>query len=177
MHRLFLSSICAAIACLPPIAMIPDAQAAEPPVFAQVKPTRSTSERIARRFIRQIEAKNLQALSNLLSENVVLEQPFQLPERPNRFEGKQSLQVFFEGINQTFSTIRFENLRTIVSADGRTVTIEGQGNFVIAANGLPYQNVYITVLQIEDGKITGIREYFNPLIIAQAFNIDLTQGR
>jgi uncharacterized protein len=177
MHRLFLSSICAAIACLPPIAMIPDAQAAEPPVFAQVKPTRSTSERIARQFIRRIEAKNVQALSNILAENVVLEQPYQLPGRPNRFEGNLAVQGFLQGINQTFSTIRFENLRTIVSADGQTVTLEAQGDFVIAANGLPYQNVYIIVLQIEDGKITVIREYFNPLINAQVFNIDLTQGQ
>jgi len=177
MNRLLLSCICAAIACFSTAAMLPDLQAAEPPLSAQRQPTRSTSERIARQFIRQIEAENVQELSNLLSENVVLEQPFQLPGRPNRFEGKLGVQWFFQGINQTFSTIRFENLRTIVSADGQTVTLEGQGNFVIAENGLPYQNVYITVLQIEGGKITAVREYFNPLIIAQAFNIDLTRGR
>lgn len=174
MNRPLLSGICAAIAFLSTATLIPAPQAAEPPLFVQRMPT-STSERMAREFIQRIEAKNLQALSNLLSENVVLEQPYQLPGMPNRFEDKWAVQGVFQQINQTFSTIRFENLRLIASADGRTVTLEGQGNFVIAANGLPYRNIYITVLQIEGRKITAIREYFNPLIIAQAFNIDLTQ--
>jgi uncharacterized protein len=174
MNRLLLSSICAAIACLSSTANIPHVQAVEPPVVAQTKPTQSTSERIVREFIRQIEAKNIPALSGLLSENVLVEQPYQLPGNPNRLEGKLAFQGYVQAINQRFSTIRFENLRTIVSADGRTVTLEGQGNFVIAANGLPYKNLYITVLQTDGEKITGIREYFNPLIIAQTFNIDLT---
>lgn len=174
MNRLLLNSVCAAIACLSTTTTIPDLQAVEPPVFAQTQPTQSTSDLLVREFIRELEAKNLQAVSNLLSENVVLEQPYQLPGRPNRFEGKRSTQGFFQQLNQTFSTIRFANLRTIVAADGQTVTLEAQGNFVVAANEKPYQNVYIAVFQTDGKKITGIREYFNPLIIAQTFNIDLT---
>lgn len=180
MNRLFLSTVCAAIACLFTTSRIPDLPGVESSIFAQAQPTESTSDPsdlLVREFIRQVEAKDLQAVINLLSENVVFEQPYQLPGRPSRFEGKQSTEGFFQQLNQTFITIRFTNLRTIVAADGQTVTIEAQGDFVVAANEKPYQNLYIAVLQIEDGKIAMIREYFNPLIIAQTFDIDLAPSQ
>ncbi|MBD2465238.1 nuclear transport factor 2 family protein [Oscillatoria sp. FACHB-1407] len=182
MNRSFPGILCTVVGILPAIALtsIPLTSAANAeavPLLAQTMPTSSTSEQTIRTFIQQIEAENLQGLGDLLAENVVLEQPYQLPGAPNRFEGKAAVQGFFQRINQTFSRIQFENLRVIVSADEQTVTVEGQGNFVIAENGASYQNVYIVVFEMRDGKIGTIREYFNPLILAQTFNIDLTGGQ
>ena len=41
------------------------------------------------------------------------------------------------------------------------------------ATGLPYENRYVFRFDAEDGKITRIREYLNPVTSAIAFGIPL----
>jgi uncharacterized protein len=67
MNRLLLSSICAAVACLSPLVMIPDSQAAEPKLSNQTRVNRqSITERLLREFVRNFEAKKVQEVRNQL---------------------------------------------------------------------------------------------------------------
>ncbi|GJD21304.1 hypothetical protein RIVM261_062600 [Rivularia sp. IAM M-261] len=79
-------------------------------------------------------------------------------------EGKQAVNTFFNRIFSQYSQIRFVNIVFRQSKFDNAVILEGQGDFRIASNQNPYRNQYIGVLEVVDGRITLIREYFNPLI-------------
>jgi len=120
---------------------------------------------VVRQFLEAIEAKDQETIDRLLSENVVLEQPFsQLQPGGIRVEGKQAANAFFDRIFQQYSQIRFVDVVIRQSQFDNAVILEGQGDFRVASNQSPYRNQYIGVLEVVDGQIVLIREYFNPLI-------------
>ncbi len=54
----------------------------------------------------------------------------------------------------------------IRSADGRRVFVEALGDMVL--NGKPYRNRYVLRFDLKGGKITGMKEYLNPVTSAIA---------
>lgn len=127
-----------------------------------------SSDRIAlvRQFIQAIESKDAQTIDQLLADDVVLEQPYS-PEEPGgvRVEGKQIASLFFERIFREFSQIRFVDLVFRQSQFDNTVIVEARGDFRLATDQSPYRNQYIAVIEVVDGQVTLIREYFNPLLL------------
>jgi|GEM_PF-7072604 ketosteroid isomerase-like protein len=127
----------------------------------------ASSERIdvVKRFIQAVEAKDIKTINQLIKNNIVLEQPYsQLQPGGIRVKGKQATNAFFNRIFNQYSQIRFVNLILRQSQFDNAVILEGRGDFRIASNQRPYSNQYIGVLEVVDGKIALIREYFNPLI-------------
>jgi ketosteroid isomerase-like protein len=55
-----------------------------------------------------------------------------------------------------------------ITGDGSRVFIEQRGNMVLP-DGRPYRNKYVFRFSIRDGRISHVREYFNPVIAAYAF--------
>ncbi|MDX2212407.1 MAG: nuclear transport factor 2 family protein [Oculatellaceae cyanobacterium bins.114] len=128
----------------------------------------ASSNRLAlvRQFIQAIESKDARIIDQLLADNVVLEQPYS-PEQPGgvRVEGKQIASLFFDRIFREFSQIRFVDVVFRQSQFDNTVIVEARGDFRLAADQSPYRNQYIAVIEVVDGQITLIREYFNPLLL------------
>ena len=48
--------------------------------------------------------------------------------------------------------------------DARFVYLHAVGDMVAVPNGKDYDNVYVLRLQLEDGRITEVLEYTNPII-------------
>ena len=76
-----------------------------------------------------------------------------------------------------FNQIRFEQIRLYETRNPNLVIIEAQGDFVVAENGRPYRNTYVFVFQTSGNRVSLIREYLNPLIVAQTFGIDVTPNQ
>jgi uncharacterized protein len=135
----------------------------------------TTQERatVARQFLSAMETENPEAMSTVLAENVVYEQVFQLPGNPSRFPNRMAAMAFFTRLFSTFSTIKFTDVSIRNEADSRWVILEMKGDFTVAANNAPYRNQYVAFAEIENGKIIRIREYFNPVVIANTFNLPI----
>jgi ketosteroid isomerase-like protein len=169
MHRkILLLSIPAFVFCLSSVSV---SHAVPPSVTVanrQSTPEEISSDRLAlvRQFIQAIESKDAQTIDQLLADNVVLEQPYS-PEQPGgvRVEGKQIASLFFDRIFSEFSQIRFVDLVFRQSQFDNTVIVEARGDFRLATDQSPYRNQYIAVIEVVDGQITLIREYFNPLLL------------
>jgi uncharacterized protein len=129
---------------------------------------------IAREFIQRLEAKDLNGASQLLAQDVVFELPFQLPGNQSRYEGSSAFLAFLSDIFNTFSQVDFVNIRFYQTIDPNRVIVEAEGNFVVAATGAPYRNTYIIVCETNGRTLTTIREYNNPLVLAETFGIDLS---
>jgi ketosteroid isomerase-like protein len=133
----------------------------------QIESDRSSTKRIevVKRFVRAVEAKDIDTVNQLLADNIVLEQPYsQMRSGGVRLEGKPAASAFFSGLFGRFSQVRFVDVVFRQSQFDNTVIMEGRGDFVVASNRSPYRNQYIGVIEVSGDRIVMIREYFNPAI-------------
>lgn len=135
--------------------------------------TSSTAEVVATAMNR-FENADIQGFAELLAPNTRFDNVFNLPNTPRTFEGKDAVVANLTRITENFEQIEFVDERLYTSEDGQTVFVEANGNFTVKGTGEPYNNTYVFVFEVENGQIVAIREYNNPLTIAETFNIPLT---
>jgi ketosteroid isomerase-like protein len=134
---------------------------------------RSSAARIAQQLLQNLEQQNADAIARLWDEKAIYELPYALPNTPSQFKGKEAAQQNILRIIKMFEQIEFEEVRFYPTQNPNIVLIETNGNFIVADNGKTYRNKYIAVIEIQNNRIVLLREYFNPLIAAQTFNLNL----
>ena len=118
------------------------------------------NKELIRAAARHISDRNLPALFDLIHD----EGSWSVPYRGDRFpfggfRDKQALRAMLEGFLGLFEQFEFR-LTTMTAEDDRvTVEAVSQG---VTANGARYENNYIVIFFIQDGKIHAAREYFDP---------------
>lgn len=147
------------------------------PIFNSVNEIvpRSPAARVAKQFLQSLEAQDTNAIAQLWAEDAALEAPYDLEGR--EFPNREAAQGYIEGVVGLFNEIRFEQIRLYETRNPNLVIIEAQGDFVVAENGRPYRNTYVFVFQTSGNRVSLIREYLNPLIVAQTFGIDVTPNQ
>lgn len=129
---------------------------------------KSQEIKLVRQLIQAVEAKDINKIDQLVTENVVLEQPYSEQQSGGiRVEGRQAANAFFNRVFSQYSQIRFVDVVIRESRFDNAVIIEGKGDFIVASNQESYRNQYIFVLEVVDGQIALIREYFNPLLVPE----------
>lgn len=129
----------------------------------------------ARSFLQALQDKNLPGMSQLMTDEVRLAQPLTLTPQPATYVGRATVEGYIGQVMAAFSTIFYSTIQLTEAKDGRSVFSQMVGNFVVAANGNPYDNIYVMRLDFQraaDGtcKVAGITEYFNPVIVACSLN-------
>lgn len=135
----------------------------------------SRSVKVVEAAIARIENMDFQGFERLLASDARFDNLFSLPNTPGTFEGRDAVIANIREISERFEQIEFVDERVYVVRGGKTVFVEARGNFTVKGTGEPYQNTYVFAFEINNGKITAIREYNNPLTIIQTFNIPLPQ--
>lgn len=120
-------------------------------------------------LLRAALGDRLEAADNLLglfAEDVVFEFPYAPDGLPRRLDGRAALAAHFARLGPL---IRFgPMLLGHVHAAGDTVIIEFSCTGVGVATGAPYDQVYISVVTLRQGRITHYRDYWNPLVVLTA---------
>jgi ketosteroid isomerase-like protein len=120
---------------------------------------------VLRRVFDALGAADVAALDDLYTEDYVLELPYSKPE-PVRVEGRAAAQAYLTG---AFRTVRFAlSITDLYEIEGGVVaeyTSEGE----VVATGRRYANTYIGLWRIRDGRISATREFYDPLVAAEAF--------
>ena len=152
--------------------------------MAMTTPTLARAETPAQQtieaFFAALEAKDFGALGTLMSDDVVTILPMTQSGETGRdamrvFEGKQMTLGYFGQAGQAIGTVAFTDTVITLNADETRAVIENRGNMVLA-DGRDYRNLYIWALELDDGTITGIREYTNPITAAFAFGFALPEA-
>jgi ketosteroid isomerase-like protein len=133
----------------------------------------ASPEKVVSDFFDALEARDPANVQTLLADDVTNVLPYTAsgdtqPAALRRFEGRSAVMTYFEGAMERIRTIAFEDTAIAPTADGNTVFVETRGDMVLA-DGRAYRNLYVWVFETEDGQITAIREYFNPVTAALAF--------
>jgi ketosteroid isomerase-like protein len=115
---------------------------------------------LVRQICKHLSARDLPAMFDLIHDDG----SWSIPYRPDRFQfagfrTKPELREMLEGFLGIFESFQFE-ISNMTAEDDRVV-IEAKSQAVGPA-GVPYQNVYVLVFFIKDGKAHTVREYFDP---------------
>jgi uncharacterized protein len=105
-------------------------------------------------------------LLDMFTDDVVFEFPYAPDGLPERLDGSAALAAHLERLGPLITFGRME-LGTVHDA-GDTVIFEfscdGQG----VTTGAPYNQHYISVVTLRDGRIAEYRDYWNPLVVLTA---------
>ncbi|WP_245451341.1 MULTISPECIES: nuclear transport factor 2 family protein [Georhizobium] len=106
------------------------------------------------------------SLLDMFTDDVLFEFPYAPDGLPGRLEGTPALAAHLEKLGPllTFGPMHLGNVHAV----GETVIFEfsctGQG----VKTGAPYDQVYISVVTLREGRIARYRDYWNPLIVLTA---------
>jgi uncharacterized protein len=106
-----------------------------------------------------------------LADDVVWELPF-APAlgHPARVSGRAEVIQFAAWFGGAVENFRFFDERVHAFADPEVAVAEVKGEGRIKATGRSYRQEYVVFLRAVDGKITLLREYFDPTRAAKAMN-------
>jgi ketosteroid isomerase-like protein len=135
---------------------------------------RMKARELIRHWWTTVRAKDLDGLQEILSDDIVIELPFN--ESGRNEDGGFRRYVGIEQVRGFWSTAfaaegkshGLTDVDITISADGRLVFVEARGHLTMAS-GKSYRNRYVFRFVFEAGKIIHVREYYNPITSAYAF--------
>jgi ketosteroid isomerase-like protein len=119
---------------------------------------------LCERYLRCVTERDLDAFAALFAEDATFEQPFAMPGRPSRRQGRDVLRAATrEGWSR--SPVHFEEVCNLVvqeasQEDAAFAELEFRGTN--RATGASFRLPMALSLRACDGQITSLREYFNP---------------
>jgi len=125
---------------------------------------------LVRRFFAALSSLRPDDWIALWHEDGVFDQPFPPePGYPARLEGVEAIHNHVRSIDQVFGELTFHDLVVHATDDPQlfVATLRSEGSVV--ATGHRYENEYVTLLRLRDGKVVQYREFFNPLKVLEAF--------
>ena len=129
-----------------------------------------TAEEAMTQFLDLILKEDIPQWMELWTEDAVFEYPFAPPGFPQALRGKDALFAHFRDFPSviTFTEFAGVELHPTLASDTLIVEFAGQGRVV--ATGKAYNQRYISVVQMRDGKIAHYKDYWNPLVVLEAFS-------
>lgn len=106
------------------------------------------------------------SLLGLFTEDVIFEFPYAPDGLPKRLDGIAALAAHLERLGPllSFGTMRLGDVHTA----GETVIFEFSCTGKGTKTGKPYNQNYISVVTLREGRIARYKDYWNPLVVLQA---------
>ncbi len=131
--------------------------------------TRDRNQKIVHDFFALLAAKNIKAWIQLWADDGVQEMPYSPPGFPTRIEGKTAIYRHYSSLPDAYSRMAFPDLKTYPMLDPNWLLAEYRGEIDIAATNRAYNNYYCALFHLRDSRIVLFKEYFNPIILSEAF--------
>ena len=105
-------------------------------------------------------------------EHGVCEFPFAPPGFPARLEGRLAIQEFLKGIVENVEFYRWLDIQFHLTSDPNTLIVEFRSEGRAFNTKRRYNQAYIGIVRVCEGKISLLKEYLNPSLVVEAFNTD-----
>jgi ketosteroid isomerase-like protein len=134
----------------------------------------SPAQRTAARthaFLAALEREDLRTVAAMTDERATLTVALSFSgaqEPAGRFVGREQVLGYVRGVFTNMAVVDFTDERVSVTGDGNTSFVQANGRFT-AADGRPYDNVYVFRYDWHDGRIVGVEEYANPVTFCTTF--------
>ena len=126
-----------------------------------------------REIMRLADEMRVDELVELFADDAVMELPFAPGKMPRRHVGKAAIGEFQRFARDAFSRFSMRVGAIHEMTDPNVVVAEHSSDAVVAENGRPYCNHYVTFFTFDDdGRITSWREYYDAGVVVRAFRRD-----
>lgn len=112
-------------------------------------------------------APEAETFVDMLAEDAVMEFPFAPEGLPKRSEGRAAVAEHLQRLARLISFDRIGQA-SVLAQDGETtvLTFEAVGRGLLS--GAAYDQSYLSVIDVRDGRIVRYRDFWNPLAVVRA---------
>ncbi|MCX2728779.1 nuclear transport factor 2 family protein [Saccharopolyspora sp. NFXS83] len=129
--------------------------------------TPTTPADVIDRFTTLLLAKDMAGAIDLFAPDIVFEAPF-AAGTPARVDGRDGMREYLDGYPDRVDITGFPAYELHETTDPEKVIAEFTAHGRTVRTGEPYVMHYIAVLTVRDGLITHYRDYWSPVLAAQA---------
>src|SRR4051812_11882034 len=123
--------------------------------------------RVVQHYLSCISDLDAEAALTVMSAEVTIEMPFAAEGHTRAVQG-EAAHSFLRALPKLFTQMHFFDVVLHGLTETGYVVAEFRSDG-ITRRGASYQNRYVALFQVEDGKITALREYFDPNVAVSAF--------
>jgi ketosteroid isomerase-like protein len=123
---------------------------------------------VVREFFAALETMDIERFLKVWDERGVQIMPFAPAGFPQRLEGRAAIRQQYEGLPKNFTSMKFPICKSIAPTIRPSCGRPGAARSD-QATGKPYNNRYAGLFKLRDGRVIEFHEYFNPLILLEAF--------
>ena len=105
---------------------------------------------------------------DLLADDVVVEYVISVPGYPRRVEGRQGVIDLYTGYDDYMAVRAADNLRVYRDQEASVVVLEYEVHGESVLTGRPYDNRFVSIITVRDGKVTHWRDYLDPIAVFDA---------
>jgi ketosteroid isomerase-like protein len=122
-------------------------------------------------FFVALETQKFDLLKDVFAENGRQVNPYSPAGFPKSFDGAEGIYQQYSGLTANFGQMRFPR-QIFATEDPNFFFVKFRGEIEIKAGG-KYENDYLGTFRLENGKVVEYTEYFNQIVMAKAFGIEL----
>lgn len=128
---------------------------------------------VVEQFFSALEAMDMERFFALWHDDAQQAMPFAPEGFPHRLDGIGAIRRQYGGLPDAYTGMEFPRTLHLLVEPG-WVLAEYSGTIMLKAGG-EYNNTYIGLFEIKDGRIWRFHEYFNPIVLQQAFGDQVGQ--
>lgn len=108
---------------------------------------------------------------SLIADDIVWQLPYAAGiGHPLDLSGRDAVEHHVDWFLKAVQDFRFYDVQILEGADPQSAVAEVKAEGIIKPTGRVYRQQYVIFLKSEQGKITSLREYFDPIRAAQALD-------
>jgi ketosteroid isomerase-like protein len=129
------------------------------------------NKKIVNTFFVALETQQFDLLKDIFASDGKQLNPYAPDGFPKSFDGTEGIYKQYSGLTANFSKMTFPR-KIYATEDPDFFFVQFRGEIEIIGGG-NYENDYLGTFRLKDGKIIEYTEYFNQVVMAKAFNIQL----
>lgn len=126
---------------------------------------------IVDRFFTALETQQFEVLKEIFAKDGRQLNPYSPEGFPKSFDGAEGIYRQYSGLTANFGQMKFPR-QIFATEDPGFFFVKFRGEIEINAGGR-YENDYLGTFRLENGRIVEYTEYFNQIVMAKAFGIEL----
>lgn len=125
-------------------------------------------EQLLQNYMLLFSAQRWDEWIDLWADDGVLEFPFAPPGRRGRYTGKADILAYMKPLGGRMKVSALDYYDIYPMRDPSMVCIEMGFQATNAETGAPYNQKYISIIKMKDGKVALFKEYWNPIVSMDA---------
>lgn len=130
-----------------------------------------TNRKVVDNFFVALETQNFEMLKEVFAKDGKQLNPYSPAGFPKSFDGAEAIYKQYSSLVANFGQMKFPR-QIFATEDHNFFFVKFKGEIEIKAGG-KYENDYLGTFKLVNGKVVEYTEYFNQIVMAKAFGIEL----